>query len=424
MNRRNLLKRMRNYSLFSSLIPFMDIAASNAKSSGKVVILGAGWGGLSAAKTIKKISSEVEVIIIDSNKEFVSCPMSNWVIGQLKNIDDITFNFDSLKNNYGIKFIHETAINIDPEKNIIITDKQNITYDKLILSPGIQLDYSSIENWNENYIEDFPAAWKAGKETILLANKIKNLKNGGIVAISIPLGPYRCPPGPYERASLIASYLKKNKKNTKLIILDSNQKIISKGTLFMEAWEDLYPDIIEYRSNSGVVGVDKSSSTFMTDFEDIRCDVANLIPSQKAPNFLKDAGLINKGSNWAAVNSYDFSSTIADNIFIIGDATSQSNVGRVPKSGYVANSMGKVCGLAVVAELFGLDKVSPSLINTCYSLVSNEEGISVSAVYDYNLEENKIKSIPGASGLSPARSPIIKENAWDWATNIWEDMLS
>src|SRR5210317_267161 len=141
--------------------------------------------------------------------------MSNWVIGQLKNIDDITFNFDSLKNNYGIKFIHETAINIDPEKNIIITDKQNITYDKLILSPGIQLDYSSIENWNENYIEDFPAAWKAGKETILLANKIKNLKNRGVVAISIPLGPYRCPPGPYERASLIASYLKKNKKNTK-----------------------------------------------------------------------------------------------------------------------------------------------------------------------------------------------------------------
>jgi len=424
MNRRNLLKRMRNYSLFSSLLPFMDIAASNAKNAGKVVILGAGWGGLSAAKTIKKISPKVEVIIIDSNKEFVSCPMSNWVIGQLKNIDDITFNFDSLKNNYGIKFIHETAINIDPEKNIIITDKQNITYDKLILSPGVQLDYSSIENWNENYIENFPAAWKAGKETILLANKIKNLKNGGVVAISIPLGPYRCPPGPYERASLIASYLKKNKKNTKLIILDSNQKIVSKGVLFMEAWEDLYPDIIEYRSNSGVVGVEKSSSTFMTDFEDIRCDVANLIPSQKAPNFLKEAGLINKGSNWAAVNSYDFSSTIADNIFIIGDATSQSNVGRVPKSGYVANSMGKVCGLAVVAELFGLEKVSPSLINTCYSLVSNEEGISVSAVYNYNEEDKKIKSIPGASGLSPARSSVIKENAWDWAINIWDDMLS
>jgi sulfide dehydrogenase [flavocytochrome c] flavoprotein subunit len=424
MNRRNLLKRMRNFSLFSSFLPFMDIADSNAKSAGKVVILGAGWGGLSAAKTIKKISPEVEVMIIDSNKKFVSCPMSNWVIGQLKNIDDITFNFDTLKNNYGIQFIHETAINIDPDKKIIITDKQNIIYDKLILSPGVQLDYSSIENWNEKYREDFPAAWKAGKETILLSKKIKNLQNGGVVAISIPLGPYRCPPGPYERASLIASYLKKNKKNTKLIILDSNQKIVSKGGLFKEAWEDLYPDIIEYRPNSGVVGVNKSSSTFITDFEDIKCDVANLIPSQKAPDFLKEAGLINKGANWAAVNSYDFSSTIADNIFIIGDSTSQSNVGRVPKSGYVANSMGKVCGLAVVSELFDLEKVSPSLINTCYSLVSNEEGISVSAVYNYNEEDKKIESIPGASGLSPARSSIIKENAWDWATNIWEDMLS
>tara|TARA_B100001029_G_C15054579_1_gene453348 strand:- start:1367 stop:2641 length:1275 start_codon:yes stop_codon:yes gene_type:complete len=424
MNRRNLLKEIRDISLLSPFFPFIDIAVSNAKSVGKVVILGAGWGGLSAAKTIKIISPEVEVIIIDSNEQFVSCPMSNWVIGQLKNLDDITFNFDTLKNSYGIKFIHETAINIDPEKKIIITDKQKIIYDKLILSPGVQLDYSSIENWNHDYIDVFPSAWKAGKETSLLSNKIKNLPNGGVVAISIPLGPYRCPPGPYERASLIASYLKKNKKNTKLIILDSNQDIISKGKLFKEAWEDLYPDIIEYRPNSGVVGVDKSSSKFMTDFEDIKFDVANLIPPQKAPYFLKEAGLINKGANWAAVNSYDFSSTIADNIFIIGDATSQTSVGRVPKSGYVANSMGKVCGLAVVSELFDLEKVSPSLINTCYSLVSNEEGISVSAVYNYNKEEKKIKSIPGASGLSPTRSSIIKENAWDWAKNIWEDMLS
>ena len=156
MNRRNLLKRMRNFSLFSSFLPFMDVASSNAKNAGKVVIVGAGWGGLSAAKTIKRISPQVEVIIIDPNKEFISCPMSNWVIGQLKSIDDITFNFEALKNNYGIKFIHETALNIDPDKKIIITDKQNIIYDKLILSPGVQLDYSTIENWNESYRRRFP----------------------------------------------------------------------------------------------------------------------------------------------------------------------------------------------------------------------------------------------------------------------------
>ena len=423
MNRRILMKSLLNISFFSSLLSLVNIQSSRANSAGRVVILGAGWGGLSAAKTIKKLSPETEVVIIDKNKEFTSCPMSNWVIGQLKTMKDITFKFDNLKNNYSIKFIHERAISIDVVKKSIQTDSQLLTYNKLILSPGVELDYSAIENWNENYITDFPSAWKAGNETKLLSEKIKNLRNGGVVSIAIPLGPYRCPPGPYERASLIASYLSKHKKNTKLIVLDSNSKIISKGALFKEAWDEFYSEIIEYRPNSGVVGVDKNNSTLITDFEDIKCDVANLIPAQKAPELLKKSGLINRGKNWAAVNPYDFSSSIASDVFIIGDSTSQSNVGGVPKSGYVANSMGKVCGLAVVAELYDLEKISPSLINTCYSLVSSEEGISVSAVYNYNQEENKIKSIPGAKGLSPNRSAIIKDNAWDWATNIWADML-
>jgi sulfide dehydrogenase [flavocytochrome c] flavoprotein subunit len=423
MNRRFLLKNMRNIGFASSLLPFINISNSNAKNVGRVVVLGAGWGGLSAAKTIKQISPNVEVVIIDKKREFISCPMSNWVIGQLKSMEDITFSFDNLKSKYSINFIHEEAINIDPSKKIIKTDKQEISYDKLILSPGIELNYSSIENWNKSSFNNFPSAWKAGSETKLLSDKVKNLSNGGVVAISIPLGPYRCPPGPYERASLIASYLKKYKKNTKLIILDSNQKIVSKGVLFKEAWDEFYSDIIEYRPNSGVIGVDNINNKFITDFEDLRCDVANLIPSQRAPKFLKENGLIEKGSNWAAVNPYDFSSSIAKDIFIIGDSTSQSNVGRVPKSGYIANSMGKVCALAVIAELYGLEKVPPSLINTCYSLVSAQEGISVSAIYNYDEKDNKIKSIKGASGLSPYRSSIIKTNAWDWATNIWEDML-
>ena len=423
MNRRFLLKNMRNIGFASSLLPFINISNSNAKNVGRVVVLGAGWGGLSAAKTIKQISPNVEVVIIDKKREFISCPMSNWVIGQLKSMEDITFSFDNLKSKYSINFIHEEAINIDPSKKIIKTDKQEISYDKLILSPGIELNYSSIENWNKSSFNNFPSAWKAGSETKLLSDKIKNLSNGGVVAISIPLGPYRCPPGPYERASLIASYLKKYKKNTKLIILDSNQKIVSKGVLFKEAWDEFYSDIIEYRPNSGVIGVDNINNKFITDFEDLRCDVANLIPSQRAPKFLKENGLIEKGSNWAAVNPYDFSSSIAKDIFIIGDSTSQSNVGRVPKSGYIANSMGKVCALAVIAELYDLEKASPSLINTCYSLVSSQEGISVSAIYNYDKKNNKIKSIKGASGLSPHRSPIIKTNAWDWASNIWKDML-
>ena len=224
-----------------------------------------------------------------------------------------------------------------------------------------------------------------------------------------------------SRASLIASYLKRNKKRAKLIVLDANEKIVSKGALFKEAWDEYYSDIIEYRPNSGVVGVGNSSKTLMTDFDDIKCDVANLIPAQSVASILRKNNLVAQGQNWASVDPFDFSSSFVKDVFIIGDSTSQSSVGRVPKSGYIANSMGKVCGLAVVSELADLEKLTPSMINTCYSLVSPEEGISVSAVYTYDSKDKKIIKI--TSGLSPNRSELIKDNAWDWAQNIWEDML-
>jgi len=421
MNRRELIRYFFNLSILGSVNTLSYVRNSYSKSIGKVVILGAGWGGLSAAKTIKKLNPNIGVTIIEQNKSFQSCPVSNWVIGDLKSMDDITFSFQTLKNKYAIEFLHERANKIDFDKKIITTKSNRLEYDKLILSPGIELDYSNIENWKEDSHLFFPAAWKAGEETKLLAQQVKNINDGGVIGISIPLSPYRCPPGPYERASLIASYLKKNKNRTKLIILDANQKIVSKGKLFMEYWKNNYSDIIEYRANSGVVGID-NGGIFITDFEDIRCDVANLIPQQKVSHFLKDNNLVENGKNWASVNAFDFSSSMHKDIFIIGDSTSQSSVGRVPKSGYIANSMGKVCGLAVVAELMDFEKLTPSMINTCYSLVSDEEGISVSAVYSY--DENSKKIITTSAGLSPNSSKIIKENAWDWAQNIWEDMLS
>jgi len=421
MNRRQLLKYFFNLSILSASSSLMKVNTSFAKHSGKVVILGAGWGGLSAAKTIKMLNPSIDVTIIEKNKNFKSCPVSNWVIGQIKSMEDITFSFGALKNKYSINFIHEQAIQFDFDKKNVSTNNFNVQYDKLVLSPGIMLDYSNIENWNKNSYEIFPSAWKAGNETILLSRQIQNIKDGGTVALSIPLSPYRCPPGPYERASLIASYLKRNKKRAKLIVLDANEKIVSKGALFKEAWDEYYSDIIEYRPNSGVVGVDNSSKTLMTDFDDIKCDVANLIPAQSVASILRKNNLVAQGQNWASVDPFDFSSSFVKDVFIIGDSTSQSSVGKVPKSGYIANSMGKVCGLAVVSELADLEKLTPSMINTCYSLVSPEEGISVSAVYTYGSKDKKIIKI--TSGLSPNRSELIKDNAWDWAQNIWEDML-
>ena len=418
MNRRELIRYFLNLSLLGT---FGNIRSSYAKNLGKVVIIGGGWGGLSAAKTIKRLNPSIDVTIIEKNNNFKSCPMSNWVIGQIKFMEDITFSYKTLKEKYSINFVHDEAKSIDYNRKIVSTNNYNIYYDKLVLSPGIELDYSNIENWNNNSSKQFPAAWKAGKETILLSQQIKNIDDGGVVGISIPLSPYRCPPGPYERASLIASYLKRNKRRTKLIILDSNEKIVSKGKLFKESWDKYYSNIIEYRPNSGVVGIDNDNRTLITDFDDIKCSVANLIPRQTSAAFLKKNNLVSEGQNWASVNAFDFSSIIEKDVFIIGDSTSQISVGRVPKSGYIANSMGKVCGLAIVAELSDFEKITPSMINTCYSLISPEEGISVSAVYNYDYKDKKIVSV--SSGLSPKPSSDIKANAWDWAQNIWEDML-
>ena len=293
MNRRSFLSSL-FYGVSSFGLSGSIISQSYAKPLAKVVILGGGWGGLSAAKTIKLLSPEVEVIVVEKENMFRSCPISNWVIGQLKSMEDITFKYDRLKNVYGIKFINEEVLEINIDKKSLITKNYNINYDKLILSPGVELDYSSIDNWNASFLNTFPAAWKAGKETELLAYKIKNMSNGGVISISIPLSPYRCPPGPYERISLIASYIKKYKPASKLIVLDANQKIVSKGKLFKKAWDQMYSDIIEYRSDSRVVEVNPKKGILSTDFDDIICDVANLIPPQKAPKLLDNAGLIKK----------------------------------------------------------------------------------------------------------------------------------
>ena len=424
MNRRLFLSRFLYSAAFSGLLPLTNIANLSAKSPGRVVVIGGGWGGLSAAKTIKLLSPEVEVVIIEKEKVFRSCPISNWVIGQIKTMEDITFSYETLQKRYDIKFIHDIASYVDIEKKIVKTEGTILNYDKLVLSPGIELDYSSIENWRPDYSDIFPAAWKAGRETQLLANEIKNMRNGGVVAVSIPLSPYRCPPGPYERISLIASYIKNNKPGSKLIVLDANQKIVSKGKLFKKAWDNMYKDIIEYRPDSKVVKINPNEHILSTDFDDVKCDVANLIPPQKAPKLLRETGLIKEKEIWASVNAYDFSSSIAEDVFIVGDSTSQISVGKVPKSGYVANSMGKVCGLAIVAELYGIKKFPPSMINTCFSLVSSEEGISVSAVYHYDEKLKKIAVVEGASGVSPESSDIVKDNAWDWAKAIWDDMLT
>ena len=420
INRRNIIKS-------SILLPSLLFTLNKAKSAknAHVVIIGAGWGGLSAAKTLRNLDRSINITVIEKSKNFYSCPISNWVIGQIKDMKDITFSYDSFIKNNNINFISDTVTEINTNKKFLTLKNLKVNYDKLIISPGIQLEYNKIlglkKALNSNSVF---TAWKAGEETQLLSNQIKKIKNNNKIIISIPLSPYRCPPGPYERASLIASYIKRNNLNSKILILDANQKVVSKSALFSEAWKDLYSDIIEYKNDSNVTEINLKEKTVFTDFDEFKFDLANIIPPQKAPDLLKYAGLLSNQKNWASVNSYDFSSKLSQDVYIIGDATDRASVGSVPKSGYIAYSMGKVCGYSVYNALLEKPSPSPSMINTCYSLVNENEGISVSAVYRHDKEKNKIVSIKNASGTSPQRSEIIAYNAWDWARAIWHDMLT
>ena len=426
MKKKNSYLDRRSFILGSSLAfsGISKVFSKNTANKSHIVVLGGGWGGLSAAKTLRLMNKNCKITLIEKKKKFVSCPMSNWVIGQLINLKDITFDYERFKKNNDIDIIFDTVTSINVNKKFISTIENTIKYDKLILSPGIKLDFSDIDGHNSSASNSIFTAWEAGYETQNFSNQIRKIESGDNIIISIPLSPYRCPPGPYERTSLIADYIKKNKINAKVLVLDANQKVVSKGSLFKKAWNELYKNIIFYYSDSQIRAIDNKEKKVFTDFEEYHYKTLNVIPPQRAPNLLFEAGLIQKGRNWAPVNPYDFTSKYSKDIYIIGDSTDASSVGSVPKSGYVAYSMGKVAGLASFYHLLEKEPPSPSMINTCYSLVSQTEGISVSAVYKYNKEKNKIATVDNASGLSPNRSNLIALNAWDWALAIWKDMLT
>lgn len=393
------------------------------KRGKRAVVVGGGWGGCTAAKYIRMQDPSIETALIEPAPLFLSCPVSNRVIAGFGTMDDIAWPYDRLASVHGVTLLRGAVSGIDPAARTVRLAEGELRYDRLILSPGIALRRGDIDGLEAAPPEAFPAAWKAGPETELLRRQLAAMPDGGAVVLSIPRAPFRCPPGPYERISLIADFLKRNKPRAKIVALDANAKIVSKGKLFAAAWERLYPGIVEYRPDSAAVAVDASRRVVSTDFEDIAADVANVVPPQEAGRLLFDAGLVPAGRRWAPVNPRDFSSALAPDIHIIGDATDGSTVGRVPKSGYIANSMGKVCAAAVVAALNGREPPRPAMTNTCYSLVSRDEGISVTAIYDYDDTEKKILPVKGASGLSPASSALIKRRAEDWARAIRDDML-
>lgn len=394
-------------------------------SSAKVVVIGGGYGGATAAKYVRLLSdNSIDVVLIEPNRSFVSCPISNLVVGGVQQLSDITTPYDGLRK-HGVTIVHDTVTAIDPQKKTVnLAGGPVIRYDKLVLSPGVDLMFDGVQGLRQAQASgEILQAWKAGPETVALFKQLQAMRDGGVFAITIPEAPYRCPPGPYERASMVAAYLRKNKPKSKVLILDANQDVTSKGPLFKKAWADLYAGMLEYRGQHRAVAVDAKTLTVKFDVQDeVKADVLNVLPPMRAGGLAVQTGLANANARWCHVDYRSFESTAAKDIHVLGDSIQAAPL--MPKSGHMANSHAKVAATAIVAGMKGLEiDPRPMLTNTCYSFVSATEVIHVASVHEYVAAEKTFKTVAGSGGVSAVRSELEATYALAWARNIWADTL-
>lgn len=401
-------------------------ASASSLKSAQIVVVGAGYGGATAAKYLRMFSNNTaQVTLIEPNPEFISCPLSNLVVGGSQKLSALSVPYSSLGKNHGVKMVKDMVASIDRQKKTVqLASGQTVKYDKLVLSPGIGLMMDKIEGLDAaNKAGVTLQAWKAGPETVALHKQISEMKDGGVYALSIPLAPYRCPPGPYERVCQVANYLKKNKPKSKVLVFDANQDVTSKGKLFKDAWANLYPGIIQYMPEHNVTAIDAKTRTIKFEVqEDVKADVLNILPPMRAGDLIVKAGLADSNARWSNVNFLNFESVVAKDIHIIGDSIQVAPL--MPKSGHMANQHAKVTAAAIIAELsnFAINP-QPVLTNTCYSFVNETDVVHVASVHQYVAAEKTFKTVPGSGGLSPAATALEGTYAWGWAKNIWADSL-
>ena len=424
MNRRLFIGQ--SAALFGATVGINSLALAQSANKAKVVVVGAGYGGATAAKYIRMLSNNnVDVMLIEPKGEFISCPLSNLVIGGVETIDALTTPYTGLSQKHGIRMVKDTVTKIDSQKKTVTTASgSTVAYDKLILAPGIGMDMGSIEGLSKANAEGITLqAWNAGPETVLLHRQLAEMRDGGVFAITIPLAPYRCPPGPYERACQAANYIKRNKPKSKVLVLDANPDVTSKGALFKKAWAEMYPGLIEYRPSHTVTAVDAKTRTLKFELaDDVTADVLNVLPTMGAASLVVDAGLATVNKRWAPVKFLNFESTQAKDVHIIGDSIQVAP--GMPKSGHMANQHAKVTAAAIVAELNNIPvNPQPVVTNTCYSFVNGSEVVHVASVHQYVAAESTFQSVKGSGGLSPAPSKLEGAYAWGWAKNIWNDTV-
>ncbi|CAM3816505.1 NAD(P)/FAD-dependent oxidoreductase [Polynucleobacter antarcticus] len=392
----------------------------------EIVVVGGGYGGATAAKYLRLLSNNTaRVTLIEPNASFISCPMSNLVVGGSRTLSELTSPYDNLSKRHGIKIIQDSVASIEADqKTVKLASGKTLRYDKLVVSPGISMLMNSVEGLVQANKDGITLqAWKAGAETVALHKQVASMPDGGTFVLSIPEAPYRCPPGPYERACQVANYLKQHKSKSKVIILDANQDVTSKGGLFKKVWAEQYPGMIDYRPKHNVVGVDAKTKTVKLEVQDdVKGDVLNILPAMSAGEIAVKTGLANSNGRWVNVNYLNFESTARKDIHVLGDSIQVAPL--MPKSGHMANQHAKVAAAAIVAELSGWEiNPAPVLTNTCYSFVNTRDVVHVASVHQYNAAEKTFKTVPGSGGLSPEASALEGVYAWGWARNIWADSL-
>ncbi|MCY4541028.1 MAG: NAD(P)/FAD-dependent oxidoreductase [Rhodobacteraceae bacterium] len=419
-SRRDLLK-LAGMTVAGSMVPLPAAASLNAA---RVVVVGGGFGGSTCARYLRRLAPQVSVTLVEQSQRIVTCPFSNNVLAGFGDLAAVTHNFDGLRRD-GIKVVQARAQEIDADRRTVrLDDGVALPFDRLVLSPGIAIKSNSLSGYDAAAEQSMPHAWKAGPQTLLLRRQLESMDDGGVVVITAPASPYRCPPAPYERASLIANYLSRFKPRSKVLILDQKDSF-SKAGLFREGWNRLYPGMIEwvgFSMGGNVVAVDAPRMLVITDFEEVAADVANVVPPQRCGNLAWNSGLANS-AGWCEVNPRTFESVVAPFVHIVGDSVL---AGAMPKSGFSASSQAKVCARAIVGLLRDEEPPDPVLINTCYSLLSREYAISVAAVYRVD-DTNEIAQVPESGGVSPANASddfrkLEAEYARGWYASITSDM--
>ncbi|MFZ5550723.1 MAG: FCSD flavin-binding domain-containing protein [Pseudomonadota bacterium] len=423
MQRRTLL----GSALAGSALSLAGCAGmGNGTAKARVLVVGGGYGGATAAKYVRVLSDHrIGVTLVEPNRAFVSCPVSNLVIAGRKGMADITTPYDGLVKRHGVTLVHDTVASVDAAKKVAtLASGSTIAYDKLVLSPGIDFMWEPVEGLRAAHASgQVLHAWRAGPETMALRRQLEAMPDGGTYAIAIPEAPYRCPPGPYERASVVAAYFKRAKPKSKVLILDGNPDVTSKGPLFKKAWAELYPGMLEYRPQHKVVAVDARTSSLKFEVQDdVKADVLNVLPPMRAGALAVQMGLANANNRWCNVHFLNFESTAAKDVHVIGDSIQVAQ--GMPKSAHMANSHAKATAAAIVAELSGLEvNPHPMLTNVCMSFVDDTHVIHVASVHEYQAPKQSFFTIGGSGGVSDVRSDLEGRYAEAWARNIWADTL-